>query len=309
MDSNTYIIVVTYNGIKWISKCLESARPYQVVVVDNNSSDGTVEFIENSFSNTVILKQNNNLGFGTANNIGINHALKNGAEHIFLLNQDAYLQQNSLTKLIDTMEANPQIGLLSPIHLSGNNMNLDYNFASFVLHRSDFKLYSDLITSRPLKDYYEVDFINAAAWLISKKCLEAVGGFDPIFFHYGEDENFCQRVLYHNFKIAVCPDSYINHDREQKAYKKTKRFETELLEKETVLKIKYANINAENKYELKGRLKQIRNKLFRSAIKLNKGKHDQIKAEARMIKRILKEIECSKTKNKISGPNYLEYDF
>lgn len=61
---------------------------------------------------------------------------------------------------------------------------------------------------------YPIHFINAAGWLLSKKCIETVGGFNPSFFHYGEDENYIQRIKYHNFSVGVLINSKIFHDRE-----------------------------------------------------------------------------------------------
>ena len=83
--NRTYIIIVTYNGMKWLEACLSSCRKYSVIVIDNNSSDNTVSFIEQKYPNTILLKQNKNLGFGAANNIGINYALQNNADYVFLL--------------------------------------------------------------------------------------------------------------------------------------------------------------------------------------------------------------------------------
>ena len=94
-----FIIIVTYNAMPWLSKCLESTKPYAIVVVDNNATDGTVSYIKENYPLITILPQKENLGFGQANNIGMSYALKQGADYVFLLNQDAYLE-NDLFKLV-----------------------------------------------------------------------------------------------------------------------------------------------------------------------------------------------------------------
>ena len=66
-----------------------------------------------------------------------------------------------------------------------------------------------------LSDYYTLDFVNAAGWGISRKTIEDIGGFDPLFFHYGEDSNYAQRLKYHHKKLAMIPSSIMYHDREQ----------------------------------------------------------------------------------------------
>ena len=100
-----FTVIVTYNAMQsnWIDKCLRSLQNSTIastaIVVDNGSTDGTCEYVPNTFPDAVWLPQNKNLGFGQANNIGIRYALKNNADYILLLNQDATI---SLT----VMEAN-----------------------------------------------------------------------------------------------------------------------------------------------------------------------------------------------------------
>lgn len=85
--------------MQWLQKCLDSCKGYQVIIVDNNSTDGTVSFIKENFPNIHLIPQTENLGFGQANNIGIKYALEQRAEYVFLLNQDAYLQEGCLGNL------------------------------------------------------------------------------------------------------------------------------------------------------------------------------------------------------------------
>ena len=184
MNKNVNIIVVTYNAMQWISRCLESTKSYPVIVVDNNSSDETIVFIKEKYPNVVLFPQKENLGFGQANNIGISYAYKNAADFFFLLNQDAYLVDDCLQKLIETQKAKPNYGIISPIHLNGKANLLDKNFSNYVNYDANPSFYSDSILSNG-QEIYEVPFVNAAAWLISRECIETVGGFDPIFFHYG----------------------------------------------------------------------------------------------------------------------------
>lgn len=102
MPNNVYIIIVTFNGMQWLSKCLESTIPYPVIIVDNDSTDGTVDYIKKHYSEVKLFVNKENLGFGQANNIGISYALQHGAGYVFLLNQDAYLQKSAIGKLIET---------------------------------------------------------------------------------------------------------------------------------------------------------------------------------------------------------------
>lgn len=216
---NTTIIIVTYNGSKWINRCLGSCENEDVIVVDNSSTDNTVQLIEVNYPNVIILKQDVNLGFGAANNLGISYALNNGADAVFLMNQDVYLFPNTINSLKEIYLQNNEYGILSPVHLNVDESRLDAAFSDYLNYNSNNYFVGDLYNNRR-QEIYEVSFVNAAGWFISKEALLSVGGFDPIFFHYGEDNNLCQRMLYHNYKIGVVTDSKMIHDRENHANNK-----------------------------------------------------------------------------------------
>lgn len=205
-----YTVIVTFNGMKWIEQCLKSiVNQSEVIVVDNNSSDETLNIIINNFPTVVVLPQAENFGFGVANNLGISYAIKNGADAVFLLNQDAFAQPGCVFNLIEASEKNPDYGIISPVHLNGDGSALDFTFQK-ITYMS--KIISDLIFSKRSEEIYEFNFVNAAAWFLPKKTLMTVGGFDPIFFLYGEDDNYCQRVIYHGYKIGITINSVIFHD-------------------------------------------------------------------------------------------------
>jgi len=96
------------------------------------------------------------------------------------------------------------LGIVSPLHYSADETTLDENFNTYF---NRFKKEEDSESLRI------VPFINAASWLVSKDCFSKTGYFDPIFNHYGEDRNFCDRVKYHGFKIGVVKNAAICHDR------------------------------------------------------------------------------------------------
>jgi len=216
-----YVIIATYNASRWLHACLNSLKtstvPLQVVVVDNNSSDNTVAIIESEYQNIILIKSKDNLGFGKANNIGLNYALEHDADFAFLLNQDAYIQPDTIQTLVEISIKNPDYFILSPIHLSGDPTKPDRQFAKFYASPIDCKqLLSDyLADANNMKDIYETNFVNAALWLLPKACLLKIGGFDPIYPHYGEDNDYVHRVRYHGYKVGICPHTKATHDRNQ----------------------------------------------------------------------------------------------
>jgi GT2 family glycosyltransferase len=221
MINNCAVIVVTYNGKKeWYDKCfrslLTSSVSLKIIVIDNNSTDDTVDYIHTHFPEIKIIENDTNYGFARANNIGLKIAYENNTNYYFLLNQDAWVERNTIEELIKFSEDNTEYGIMSPIHLTGDKKHFDKNFLNWFNRAADtLHAYEDLFLNKSENHHYGTRFVNAAAWLITKKCLETVGGFDTIAFkHYGEDNNYCQRVLYHDFKIAIVTSVTICHDRE-----------------------------------------------------------------------------------------------
>lgn len=216
-----YVVVVTYNGKQWYDRCFGSLReskiPVRTIVVDNASTDDSIEYIKINFPEVTLIRSAVNLGFGQGNNKGIIYALENDADYVFLLNQDAWVTPDTFAELIRIHKSKPEFGILSPMHLNAEMTNIEKGLMHYI---ADFKtttpkLIDDLYFHR-LDDVYETNYVNAAAWLLPRKTLETIGGFDPIFYHYGEDDNYMQRVIYHRMKIGICPKVKVVHDTERR---------------------------------------------------------------------------------------------
>ena len=214
------VVIVTYNPGKWIEKCLNSllssSIAVEVLIIDNNSADKFQEIVEFKYPQVELIQCTRNLGFGAANNIGIKKAYDNSADFVFLLNQDAWVQSNTIEKLIFAQQSEPEFGIVSPIHLNGKGEELDYNFSNYITPSKCKGLYSDIYLNKVKSSIYPVNFVNAAGWLLSRKCIETVGGFNPSFFHYAEDDNYVKRAHFHQFKIGVLATVMLFHDREER---------------------------------------------------------------------------------------------
>lgn len=198
-------IIVTYNGEKWLNRCLESLQKSivqtEIFVVDNCSTDSSISITESFPVKIEKLKQNT--GFGFANNIALKEAFEKGFDYFFLVNQDVYIEENTIGQVVDFAEKHPDFGIIAPIQYDGKGENIDTNFQQYISQSKD------------KESYYETDFCNAAAWLVSRKCLEKVGYFSSHFPHYGEDRNFAERTIYHQFKIGILKNTKVLHDRFQ----------------------------------------------------------------------------------------------
>ena len=249
-----FVIIVTYKGLQWYDKCFSSLRestiPVQTIVVDNTPGNEDAAYIKEHFPEVHLIKTNENLGFGRANNLGMRYALDNGCDYVFLLNQDAWIESDAIDKLVKIAEKHPEYGILSPMHLNVKKDRLV--MGSFCERPCNQALIEDLYLHQ-IKDIYSTDYIHAAAWLLPRMTLEIVGGFDPIFKHYEEDDNYLRRVLYHGLKVGVCPSSRIVHDHQGS------QFSNEQLQfrKQQFLLVQWTDINkkfsvaAEYRYHLR----------------------------------------------------------
>lgn len=301
--SSTFIIIVTYNGERWIRQCINSCLGYNVIVIDNNSSDQTIKIIENEYPKVVLLKQENNLGFGKANNLGISYALKNSCDYVFLLNQDAYLEKDVIDRMLAVHKKNTDYGVLSPIHLNGEGNKLDKNFSNYINYNGNPYLYLDALKGET-KEIYEVPFVNAAAWLIPAATLKIIGGFDPLFFHYGEDNNYCQRLQYHDLKIGIVSNTYIYHDRENINKRSLLNFSDKLNKMSIDLKLDWGNINKNIEGLIGHREKSIINKTLKSFILLRIRGYHYFK-EYKLIRSLKNDIYLSRKTNISKGNHYL----
>lgn len=201
-----YVIIVWFNGEKWVQRNLESLKksnlPVQIICVDNCSTDQTVSLLQKYRSDITFIQAPSNLGFGKANNIGIELALKDKADYVFLLNQDTWIYPDTIGNLVEAAIKNPGYGIISPIHLSPNESDWDANFKTYA--GKGVQNDTNLLL---------VPFVNAAAWLIPLKALQKVSYFEPLFGHYGEDRNFADRMIFHQYKIGIFEKANITHDR------------------------------------------------------------------------------------------------
>ena len=217
------VIIVTYNAMKWVDRCfnslIKSSVANDVFVIDNGSVDGTQNYIKTHYPNVLFHQNEENLGFGRANNIGMQYALDYGYDYVYLLNQDAWVDNDTFSKIINAFVNNSEFGIMSPLQMNVEKSKLDRNFLACISNCEN--LLGDLLSGN-LKTVYELPMTMAAHWMISRKCLEVVGGFSPTFTQYGEDQNYAQRAFYWNFKSGIVPTTKAVHDREYRVESKQK---------------------------------------------------------------------------------------
>mgnify|MGYP002627190495 FL=1 len=230
--ANILIVIVTWNARKWVRKCLRSVEKSSlqadVVVIDNGSTDGTPALIRSDFPHVRIIETGENLGFGAANNIGLRLALDEGYQFAYLLNQDAWLEKDTLEKLVAAHK--PEWGVLSPMQMDAHkrrDKRFDKKCGKFI----DAALggwHNDTLV-------VEVPFVMAAHWLVSRKAIETVGGFSPAFRQYGEDDNWIDRLHWHGLHCGVVPAASAVHDRSDRRLGRGKKMQLKCIA--TVVKV------------------------------------------------------------------------
>jgi len=221
------IIIVSWNVAKDLSNCLKSIGEYppsgefEIIVVDNASTDGTVEAVEKNFPEVVIVNNRKNMGFAAANNQGIKLAR---GQHILLLNPDTIIHPNSIDQLISFMEDNSDVGACGPklLNEDGTVQRSVRRFPSFraaFYRHTIFKLlgiFKKQYRKWLMKDFSydcqaEVCQLMGAALLTRKSVLEEVGGMDERFFMYYEEVDLCYRIKKAGWRIVFTPESEVTH--------------------------------------------------------------------------------------------------
>lgn len=220
-------IVVTWNAKRYALECLASlhqntgALAVEVIVVDNNSTDGTPDEIQRQFPGVTLINNNANLGFAKANNIGLAAAR---GRYLSLVNSDVVVPPGCLENMVSFMDHNAGIGMLGPKMLAPNGkvgqsvMRLPTVWntlcCSLGLHLlfPNSKLFgSFLMSSYPYDSVDDVEVLTGWFWLVRRKAVEEVGGLDERFFMYGEDIDWSYRFRKANWRVVFYPASEALH--------------------------------------------------------------------------------------------------
>ena len=205
------VVIVTYNGLKWLDKCLGSISGADIFVVDNASSDGSADYVAENYPHAILVRNAENSGFTAANNLGMQYALDNGYNYVYLLNQDAWVMPDTFSKLISAFEEHPDYGILSPMQLSGDDKAaMDSQFAKIYRH------------SLEDKGVRRVPRIMAAHWMVRCDALRRTGLFSDLFPIYGQDDNLCHRMLHEGYFTGIVPEASGIHDRARRSEDKAR---------------------------------------------------------------------------------------
>ncbi len=209
------IIILTYNQLEYTKKCLESISAftnsnYEIIILDNASTDGTVDYLKELKKvdhRVKIIFNQLNLGFPKAVNLGIKAAL---GKYVVIANNDIIVTKGWLKKLIELAESNSQVGLVGPISNAVSGVQLDKNAAYKSI--DEMNLYAAKVSENNKGKYFEFPRIAFLCTLIKKDVISKIGGLDERFSPGNfEDDDFCLRAQIAGYKTLVAQDVFIHH--------------------------------------------------------------------------------------------------
>lgn len=217
-DPKVALVILNWNGKQVTAECLDSLKKidysnYEIVLVDNGSKDGSVEFFEKNYPYLTIIKNKQNLGFTGGNNVGIKKALEHNVDYVMLLNNDTLVEPNLLSALVGVAETDQKIGIVGPkivYHAQpeilwfagGTYFPLLGKARTIGVNKKDVPIYNQ---------QRDVDWFTGCCMLIRRSVLEKIGFLDESYFSSYEDVDFCLRVTAQNFRIVYCPTTKIYH--------------------------------------------------------------------------------------------------
>ena len=226
------VIIVNYHCAQMTIDCIRSVfektqtASFEVIVVDNASGDGSAELLRQTFGDLIqVIESNENLGFGRANNLGARHA---SGEYLFLLNPDTLLVNDAIGILGDYLRQHPQAGVAggnlyapdmtpAPSYcLAFDDLRRERRNASWA-HLIGSKVKTKLGIHGKMKEFNfsdrekQVAYIFGADMMLPKRVFDEVGGFDPAFFMYAEEEELTWRITQRGYRVMNVPQARIIH--------------------------------------------------------------------------------------------------
>jgi GT2 family glycosyltransferase len=217
-EPKVYIIILNWNQYLDTKECLESLSKitYQnrsVIIVDNGSSDDSVDRLQKEFPGYTFIRSSQNLGFTGGNNLGIKKALAEGADYVLLLNNDTTVEPDFLSKLVEEAEKDPKIGIIGPkiyyyhhpdtLWFGGGGINpftgQTYHFGLNQVDRGQFDANK------------EIDFVTGCALFFKKEIVGKIGLLDEDYFFSYEDVDFCVKAKKAGYKSVYVPTAVIYH--------------------------------------------------------------------------------------------------
>lgn len=213
------VIIVNWNTCNLLRDCLRTLfldlpDDWEVIVVDNGSTDASTAMVQSEHPQASLICNVENAGFARANNQGIRRST---GRYVLLLNSDTQIPPGALSRLIDFMDNQLQVGACSPQLRTSGGDSQAYAFGNepslgYLLRRG----LTRLLLNRPIHDWdvghtIDVDWVSGACLLLRQEALAQIGGLDENIFMYFEDVDLCRRIRQQGWRVCYVPDIQITH--------------------------------------------------------------------------------------------------
>ena len=215
MPPKVSVVILNWNGKEYLANCLASLAKasyatFEVIVVDNNSSDGSVEFVRKNFPRVKVIASNINLGFASGNNLGFRKAT---GKYVVFLNNDTVVTEDFLAPLVSDLEKDEFLGCVEPQLRMLSEPRLIDQVGSFLTstgylyHYGFHKPFNKAI----YQNRREIFSAKGACMMLPRKVLQKVGVFDDDFFIFFEETDLCYRLWLAGYSVLYEPKSIIYH--------------------------------------------------------------------------------------------------
>ncbi len=208
------IVILNYNGLKDLKECFDSLlnltyKNIELIFVDNNSKDKSVDFVKKNYRNVKIIELHKNYGFSQGNNFGAKAAK---GDYIVILNNDTIVDKNWISEMVKTAQESKKVGIIgSKIYYYDDQKTI--NFAGSLCdrygrttHIGKFQMDSSLLNIQR-----KIFYACGASLMISRELYEKITLFDPTYFIYYEDVDVCWRAWIFGYDVVYTPTSFIYH--------------------------------------------------------------------------------------------------
>ena len=218
-DKNVYIVILNYKNLEDTLLCLKSLKQvlykaYHVVIVDNDSQDGSYEYLKEHETEYTVIQSGENRGYAAGNNVGIRYALAQGADYVCILNNDVEVEPDFLQKLVSYMEEDPKTGMAAPVVYDFTDRNIiDSAGCSVTIGLGETKppLQGKNRNDLPKDPVSYWDGLSGVCLLIRRDALEKAGLIPEIYFLFFEEMEWCLNVRKQGYKLAVIHAAGVYH--------------------------------------------------------------------------------------------------
>ena len=203
------VLILNYNGREWLPPLYQSLRRdsykrKRIYLVDNASTDGSVEMTLDAFPEVTVIRMAGNYGYPAAYNLAMPYAFDDGCEYVIWSNNDILVEPDCLERLARAGESDPSIGVLGPGLLAWGSNEVNPFLIGNVPHLLP------ALKAR-VKTPIDVEWLEGSFPMIRRKCIEEIGPLDPSFRIGWEDADFCRRARYNGWRVVLVPDALVHH--------------------------------------------------------------------------------------------------